>query len=132
MDYHYSEKEKMLAVVKGVRTKTVIAAPSGQHAFKFIEKATVLRGDLRFKPFHIDTWEMQNGSSKAEEWRDYMFLSYIAFRNGYVLMFVSRFYDPVAKEYKLSNRTERLILDAYKLGVKYELIEDNIPKGRKP
>ena len=121
-DFHYTKQEWVKTLILKVRPNTVITTTTGGGMEELLERLSVLRGDLFYKKFTTDEWEEHiRGARHAIKLRDYMFLSYIKFNNGFLFLFPAKYPTKIAGM-NYSTRMQDIIILAHKMGVRYDII----------
>lgn len=121
-DYHYPKRHLIHNLIMQLNPRSTVVTTELSGIEDFIERTSVLRGNLFFKKFESDPWEEQTSSkNKAEKVRDYLFISYLKFMKGRLFIFPQE-YDTATFGVQYSKRTQEIILLAHTLKVKYSII----------
>lgn len=121
-DPNFEQRAWIHTLLLEVNPETVIVTSQTPKIDEFIEKIAVLRGDLYFKKFETDPWELKASSAaKAEKVRDYLFLSYIKYQKGQMFFFPV-WYETGMYGMHYSKRMQDVILSTHQLKIPYDVI----------
>jgi len=130
LDQHYQMFPWVEKLIYSLNNGTVVSTTEMHRASEFIRRRTLLRGGLYFKLFEVDPWEIKVATkAKAELVRDYLFLSYLKFHNGFLFICPHNYVTGGFGTFK-SKRVQELILMAHELKVNFEIIEIDGGKER--
>ena len=122
-DPNYEHRQWIHNLLLQLKPQSVVVTSQTAKINEFLEKTTVLRGDLYFKQFETDPWERRVTSpAKAEKVRDYLFLSYLKHFQGH-LFFFPVYYDTNSYGMHYSRRMQEVILLAHQLKIAYDIIQ---------
>lgn len=121
-DSNYEYRTWIHNLILELNPESVVVTAESFGVDAFIEKIAVLRGDLHFKKFENDPFELRvNSPAKAERVRDFMFLSYVKHNQGH-LFFFPVWYDTGPYGMSFSKRMQSVILLAHQMKLPYDII----------
>jgi hypothetical protein len=122
MDEYHPHKEWLAHIAQNIKPNTVIVTMSSRNTPYFGQQMDQ-RDDTYFRVFdYIEDDSSVFGKRVSQEAHAFIFLSYVKFHKGILMLFPNRYSKGVYGE-TFSKRIQDLIISAERLNVEYHLME---------
>jgi hypothetical protein len=124
-DYHYARKDWIYNLIMKLKPHTVVVLPEGAGLKESIRDVVLLRGDLHLKEFQVSAQEKDFLTFSAQKaLNDYLFLSYLKFNKGFLMVFPRKFQSKKdARPDSYGHRIQDIIINAYIMDIRSDRIE---------